>query len=102
MTKIGSTLAPVPSTELRGAIDAFRAALEEIVNLTEARRKVSNVKDENIIFRRDAENSDSGLAVSHSNKESENQTEDPTEGEGDNSGEEEVESIQDGGWTVVR
>lgn len=41
MRDTGSTAAPVPSAELRAAIDAFRGALTEAVRLVQARAKVT-------------------------------------------------------------
>lgn len=37
----GSTAAPIPSAELRAAIEAFRGALREAVKLVQARAKVA-------------------------------------------------------------
>lgn len=41
MRDSGSTAAPVPSAELRAAIEAFRGALREAVKLVQAREKVA-------------------------------------------------------------
>lgn len=44
MRDSGSTVAPVPSAELRAAIEAFRGALAEAVKLVQARARVAEAK----------------------------------------------------------
>ncbi len=103
MTKSGSTLAPVPSAELRSAINAFRAALGEVVRVVQARKKVFDVHDEDIIVTLDTDNSDIE-PTPHNDKEggdmvtAENGIEGDKEGEGDV----ETDKSQEDEWTLVR
>lgn len=101
MTKRGSSLAPVPSAELRGAIDSFRAALGEAVRLVQARKKVFDVNDQDIIVALDLEGSEMKPVLHNNCKGDEDTVADETGESRDDEGDVVVEGEKDE-WTLVR